>query len=58
MYGRLVRYIAVYLPKLAEFTSVLSPLTTKKVDKHFPTWSAEHQAAFKAVKGLVVGREC
>jgi hypothetical protein len=54
----LVRYIAVYLPKLAEFTSVLSPLTTKEVDKHFPTWSAEHQAAFDAVKGLVVSREC
>jgi len=54
----LVQYIAVYLPKLAEFTSVLSPLTTKEVDKHFPTWSAEHQAAFEAVKGLVVSREC
>ena len=54
----LVWYIAVYLPKLAEFTSVLSPLTMKDVDKHFPIWSADHQAAFDAVKGLVVSREC
>ena len=54
----LVQYIAVYLPKLAEFMSVLSPLTMKEVDKHFPTWSAEHQATFEAVKGLVVSREC
>jgi len=30
----------------------------KDVDKHFPTWSAEHQVAFNAVKGLVVSREC
>jgi len=54
----LVWYIVVYLPKLAEFTLVLSPLTTKDVDKHFPTWSAEHQVAFNAVKGQVVSREC
>jgi RNase H-like domain found in reverse transcriptase len=54
----LVRYIAVYLPKLAEFTLVLSPLTTKDVDKHFPMWSEEHQVAFNMVKGLVVSREC
>jgi len=54
----LVRYISVYLPKLAEFTTVLSPLTTKDVEKQFPTWTAAHQAAFNAVKALVVSREC
>jgi len=32
----LVRYIAVYLHKLAEYTSVLSPLTSKEADKNFP----------------------
>jgi len=54
----LVRYISVYLPKLAKFTSVLSPLTTKGMDKQFLMWSPTHQAAFEAVKGLVVGQEC
>jgi len=54
----LVRYISVYLPKLAEFTSILSPLTTKEMDKQFPAWTPAHQAAFEAVKGLVVSREC
>jgi hypothetical protein len=53
----LVRYISIYLPKLAEFT-VLSPLTMKDVEKQFPTWTAAHQAVFDAVKGLVVSREC
>jgi len=54
----LVRYISIYLPKLAEFTTVLSLLTTKDVEKQFPTWTAAHQAVFDAVKGLVVSREC
>ena len=54
----LVRYITVYLHKLAEYTAVLSPLTSKEADKNFPVWSEEHQTVFEAVKGLVVGREC
>jgi hypothetical protein len=54
----LVQYISVYLPKLAEFTFILSPLTTKEMDKQFPTWTAAHQEAFEAVKGLVVSHEC
>ena len=54
----LVRYISVYLLKLAEFMSILSPLTMKEMDKQFPTWTAAHQEAFEAVKGLVVSREC
>jgi hypothetical protein len=54
----LVRYIAVFLPKLAEFTAVLTPLTVKSFDKCFPEWTAEHQTAFDAIKGLVVGHEC
>ncbi|KAJ3480303.1 hypothetical protein NLI96_g8442 [Meripilus lineatus] len=54
----LVRYVASFLPNLAEFTSVLTPLTTKESDKCFPTWSASHQTAFDAIKNLVVSREC
>jgi hypothetical protein len=54
----LVRYISVYLLKLADFTSILSPLTTKEMDKQFLTWTAAHQEGFEAVKGLVVSHEC
>jgi len=54
----LVRYISVYLPKLAGFMSILSPLTMKEMDKQFPAWTPAHQAAFEAVKGLVVSHEC
>jgi hypothetical protein len=54
----LVRYIAQYLPKLADFTVVLTPLTTKEAWKHFPQWTSEHQTAFEAIKAVVVSREC
>jgi len=54
----LVRYIAVFLPKLAEFTAVLTPLTTKDMERSFPKWSTAHQEAFDAIKNLVVSREC
>ena len=36
----LTRYIAAFLPALAEYTSVLTPLTTKECDREFPTWTA------------------
>jgi hypothetical protein len=42
----LVRYIATFLPNLAEHTTVLTPLTTKECEKNFPAWTAEHQMAF------------
>lgn len=54
----LVRYIAVFLPKLAQHTAVLTPLTTKEADKVFPPWNEQHNTAFSAVKELVVSREC
>jgi Reverse transcriptase (RNA-dependent DNA polymerase)./Integrase core domain. len=54
----LVRYITVFLPKLAEYTCVLTRLTLKEADKSFPGWSEADQAAFDAIKGLVVSREC
>jgi hypothetical protein len=54
----IVRYIAAFLPALAEHTQVLTPLTMKDCDKDFPEWTADHQAAMKAIKDLVVSREC
>ena len=54
----LVRYISWYLPKLADFTSVLTPLTTKECRREFPTWTNTHQCAFESIKALVVSREC
>lgn len=54
----IVRYIAVYLPSLAEHTAVLTPLTTAESTKSFPPWTSLHQRAFDAIKSLVVSREC
>ena len=54
----LTRYIAPFLPALAEHTSVLTPLTTKECDREFPNWELEHQKAFDAIKALVTGTEC
>jgi hypothetical protein len=50
----LVRYIAVFLLKLAEFVAVLTPLTMKDMERSFLKWSTAHQAAFDAIKNLVV----
>jgi hypothetical protein len=55
---RLMRYISVFLPKLAEHTHILTPLTTKEAKKTFPQWTEIHQEAFKAIKALVVSAEC
>ena len=54
----IVRYLAAFLPNLAEHTCKLSPLTTKECDKEFPPWTDEHEQAFEAIKALVVSREC
>jgi len=54
----LTRYIATFLPALAEFTSILTPLTHKDYDKHFPPWLSEHQRAFDNIKRLVTGAGC
>ena len=54
----LVRYIAVFLPNLAEHTRVLTQLTAKNCDKVFPVWTTEHELAFRAIKKLVVGADC
>lgn len=54
----LVRYVASFLPNLAQFTSVLTPLTTKDCNRKFPPWTSTHQTAFDAIKTLVISREC
>ncbi|GBE85258.1 hypothetical protein SCP_0704450 [Sparassis crispa] len=53
----LVRYIAPFLPKLADFTHILNPLTMKDAELDFPTWTESHQAAFDNIKTLVCSRE-
>jgi hypothetical protein len=54
----LVRYLAAFLPKLAELTNVLNPLTSNSAKKCFPPWTAVHEEAFKSIKQLVVSHEC
>jgi hypothetical protein len=54
----LVRYIAVFLPHLADHTVILTPLTTKESRKSFPDWTTEHQTAFDVIKALVVSANC
>ena len=48
----------MYLPKLAELTCVLTPLTTKAAKTEFPMWTDAHQQAFEDIKSLVTSREC
>jgi hypothetical protein len=54
----LVWYIAVFLPKLAEFTAVLNLLMSNTAKKNFPVWTERHEEAFEEIKKLVVSREC
>ena len=54
----LVHYVSLFLPKLADYTCILTPLTTKEARRDFPIWTTEHQTAFEAIKALVVSREC
>jgi len=54
----LVRYVADFLPFLADHTSILTPLTHKSVDVIFPLWTTTHQHAFDAIKTLVTSRDC
>lgn len=54
----LVRYIANFLPMLADHTAVLMPLTEKHCDRKFPAWTDPHQFAFDEIKCLVISRDC
>lgn len=53
----LIHYIAVFLPKLADYTHVLTPLMKKDAKSHF-SWSEEHQATFNDIKALIVNTDC
>ena len=54
----LVRYLNAFLPRLATQSQILSRLTTKECDKHFPEWTPLFQDAFLKIKDIVVSREC
>ncbi len=53
-----MRYLASFLPNLAEHTRILSPLTTDIAEKKFPNWSTAHQTAFNGIKELVANSAC
>lgn len=53
----LVRYLAVFLPKLADHTRILDPLTGVKPND-WPGWSDDHEIAFQSIKSLVLSAEC
>lgn len=50
----LVQYISVFLPCLAEYTSVLHELTTYECDLLFLGWTKKHQHAFDMIKQIVI----
>ena len=54
----LVRYLATFLPKLADHTRILDELTKKECDKAFPPWTAKHQTAFDNIKRLATSPAC
>ena len=54
----LVRYLADFLPALAEHTGILTELTTTVSEKNFPKWTERYQTAFDSIKKIVVSREC
>ena len=54
----LVRYLATFLPQLAEYTRTLDTLTKKECDKEFPEWTETHQHAFDSIKELATSTEC
>lgn len=53
----LVWYIASFLPKLADHTYPLIPLTNKSMKLIF-SWTADHQFAFESIKALIVRAYC
>ncbi|KIK78069.1 hypothetical protein PAXRUDRAFT_165001, partial [Paxillus rubicundulus Ve08.2h10] len=54
----LVIYLADHLPNPAEHSQVLTPLTNKGADSHFPIWNADYAKAFQAIKDLIVSPHC
>ncbi len=54
----LTRYLSAHLQNLAEYSRILSPLTTDQAEKYFPPWTEQHQKAFDAIKNLVSESAC
>ena len=54
----LVKYLKAFLPRLAVQSSILSKLTTKDCERHFPKWTDTYQNAFDKIKEIVISREC
>jgi hypothetical protein len=54
----LVRYLDQFLPHLADYTRLLTPLTTKVSDLDWPGWRSTYQKAFNEIKKLVTSHEC
>jgi hypothetical protein len=54
----LLRFVAAFLPQVAEHTATLTPLTTKEAQRAFPKWTTEHQKAFDSIKTMVLGTDC
>ena len=53
----LVCYIADFLPKLTEYTCILTPLMMKDAKTHF-AWDDNHQSTLDNIKTLVAGADC
>lgn len=54
----LVRYMVVFLPKLADHMAILTPLMTKEADEKFPEWGELEQTAFEKIKEIIMSRHC
>ncbi|KAG1804741.1 uncharacterized protein HD556DRAFT_1226353, partial [Suillus plorans] len=54
----MVRYLSDHLPDVARHTRILTALTTKAAELHFPGWNEQHERAFAAIKALVTSPEC
>lgn len=54
----LVCYLANFLPKIANHTTILDKLTRKECNKDFPPWTTCHQVAFDEIKTLVTSPAC
>ncbi|KAG1810477.1 uncharacterized protein HD556DRAFT_1222833, partial [Suillus plorans] len=54
----MVRYLAEHLPDIAKHTRILTTLTTKVAELHWPGWTATHEEAFTTIKRLVTSLHC
>jgi hypothetical protein len=54
----IVCYVSQFLPNLAVHIEILHRLTKKTTEKCFPSWASENEAAFQAIKEIVIGCNC